>query len=222
MKWLLVLAGILLLLGAALVAGRPPMLAGMPTVGRPERVDRISPAAFVSAPVKAAERTTDHSELFDVINFIILIVVLVYFLRKPLRQFFVNRSTEVKKGLEEGRAALDSARDELQKAEARLSRIQVDIEEFKTAAAREWEAEIERLRRASDDERERILASACQMIESATEAARLELKRTAANEAVANAAHMIEERLDDAGRARLVSRFLSSVSGGDNGRQRPV
>lgn len=181
-----------------------------------------TPAAAIFAASETPEqRQGGHTELFDLINLIILVAVLVYVLRKPVSQFFANRSAAVRRGLEEGRAALEAARADLDRAGARLGRIEADIAEFKASAAAEWEAEIERLRRASHDERERIMASAHQMIESATQAARYELKRAAASEAVSQAARMIEERLDDAGRARLVSRFLAGVENGPGGK-RPV
>lgn len=222
-----------LILAAALMIRCSPAFAASAMIPRPA-VAFAGEAALVAlaapptpaAALFAASETPEqheggHTELFDLINLIILVAVLVYVLRKPVGQFFANRSAAVRRGLEEGHAALEAARAELERADTRLERIEADIAEFKATAAAEWDAEIERLRRASHEERERIMASARQMIESATQAARLELKRTAASEAVSQAARMIEERLDDAGRARLVSRFLASVEKGPGGK-RPV
>lgn len=216
-----------LFLAAALMFGRSLAFAARPAsrgsgVQPARQLASAAPAAaLLAAPQTPEHRENGHADLMDLINLIILVAVLVYVLRKPLAQFFANRSLAVRRGLEEGRAALEAARAELERAEARLGRIETDIAEFKASAAADWEAEVERLRRASNDERERIMASARQMIESATQAARLELKRTAANEAVAHAARLIEERLDDSGRARLVSRFLASVEDG-RAEKRPV
>lgn len=227
MNWILRAGMIALFLAAAVTIGRSaaftaPSVMLRPGVAAAGQAASAAPAAVIFATAQTAEHHEEgHADLFDLINFIILVVVLVYFLRKPVGQFFANRSAAVRRGLEEGRAALEAARAELERAEARLGRIETDIAEFKTSAAAEWEAEIERLRRASNEERERMIASARQMIESATQAARLELKRTVATEAVSQAARMIEERLDDSGRARLVSRFLASVENGGSGK-RPV
>lgn len=215
------------MLAAAWMFARSPGFAA--TAVRPQPGVASATPVALAVPVAtlfAAPQTAEHhaggrEDLFDLINFIILVAVLVYVLRKPVGQFLTNRSAAVRRGLDEGRAALEAARVELERAEARLGRIETDIAEFKASAAAEWEAEIERLRRAGNDERERIMASARQVIESATQAARLELKRAAAGEAVTRAARIIEEQLDDSGRARLVSRFLAGVEN-DRGGKRPV
>lgn len=218
------------MLAAAWMFARSPAFAAhpvMPQLGLASSGQAAQPglrapaAAIFAAPQTAEHHEGGHEDLFDLINFLILVAVLVYVLRKPVSQFFANRSAAVRRGLEEGRAALEAARAELERAEARLGRIKTDIAEFKASAAAEWKTEIERLRRVGDDERERIVASARQMIESATRAARLEVKRTAASEAVAQAARIIEGQLDDSGRARLVSRFLAGVEN-DRGGKRPV
>lgn len=179
---------------------------------------RIQPA-LIAAQAPAQETSSEssgHERLFDWINFIILVAVLVYVLRKPLAQFFAGRSSALEQDLEEGRKALEAARAQLAKAEEKMRRLDEDIAAYKTAAMREQEAERERLRRAAEEEAQRVLASARAMIESATQSARLELKRAAASEAVAMAERIIRERLDDAARARLVSQFLNGIGTGSN------
>lgn len=180
------------------------------------------PALWVGLPAGQNSQASEskpsepggHERLFDWINFILLVVVLVYFLRKPFAQFFAGRASALERDLEEGRKALEAARAQLAEAEEKMRRLSDDIAGYKAAAAREQALERERLRRAAEDEGERVLASARAMIESATQAARHELKSAAASEAVALAEKMIRERLDDAARSRLLSRFLSGIESG--------
>lgn len=170
--------------------------------------------AFLTEQAPAHEspdESSGHERLFDWINFILLVVVLVYVLRKPLAQFFADRSSALERDLEEGRKALEAARAQLAEAEEKMRSLGKDIAAYKAAAVREQEAERERLHRAAEEEAKRVIASARAMIESATQAARLELKRAAASEAAALAERMIRERLDNAARARLVSRFLNRI-----------
>ncbi|MGH9353503.1 MAG: hypothetical protein ACRD2G_15305 [Terriglobia bacterium] len=171
---------------------QPALLAGQP------------PSNGSSGPV-------GHERLFDWINFILLVVVLVYVLRKPLAQFFAGRSSALERDLEGGRKALEAARVQLAEAEEKMRRLGEAIAAYKAAAVREQEAERERLHRAAEEEARRVLASARAMIETATQAARLELRSAAASEAVAMAERIIRERLDDAARARLVSQFLNGI-----------
>ncbi|MGH9404951.1 MAG: hypothetical protein ACRD3D_03840 [Terriglobia bacterium] len=197
----------------------PVLLFGLCLAGVP----RPSAAAVVAAPaanasvVKPAAQAkspaprSSHENLFDWINFILLVVVLVYLLRKPLAHFFSNRSREIEHALAEGRKALQAAQAQLAEAETKLERLEQEIAGYRASAAEEREREIEKVRRASEQEGERILESARSMIASATEAARIEIKRVAATQAVALAEKIIRSRLDDPRQAALVNRFIEGI-----------
>jgi F-type H+-transporting ATPase subunit b len=183
---------------------------------RPARPAVNSLALLAEQPAK--NESSSRERLFDWINFILLVGVLVYALRKPLARFFAQRSSALEHALEEGRTALEAARVQLAGAEGKMRRLEEDIAVLKAAAVREREAERERLQLAAEEEARRILESARAMIESATQAAKLELRSAAASEAVALAERMIRERLDEANRARLVSRFLQAIEAGPGSR----
>jgi F-type H+-transporting ATPase subunit b len=157
--------------------------------------------------------------VFDLINLLILIGVLAYVLRKPLAQFFGERSEDIRRGLEEGRNALDAARKQLAAAEEKLLHLETEIAALKDAAAQEMAAERERMRKAAEEESERILASARTMIDSATQAAKLDLKLYAARQATEIAERMIRERLNPQHQARLVDRFLLGIPRQQDGRK---
>lgn len=160
-----------------------------------------------------------HGELFDLINLIILIVVLVYVLRKPVGQFFRNRSEDIRKSLEEGRRALAAAQNQLAAAEAKLHRLEQEITALKDSATREMAAERERIRKAAEEETERIMASAGSMIDSATRAAKMELRVYAARQATELAENMIRDQFNEQDQTRLVNRFLQGIPRGEDGNQ---
>jgi F-type H+-transporting ATPase subunit b len=160
-----------------------------------------------------------HEEVFDWINLVILIAVLVYFLRKPIREFFSHRSDQIQKGLEEGRKALETAQAQLATAEEKLRHLQREIAALEETAARDTAAERERLRKAAEEEARRMLESGRSMIETATQAAKMDLKAYAARQASVLAEKIIRERMDDGARNRLVSRFIEEVPGRPNGKQ---
>jgi len=165
------------------------------------------------APENAeGEEGAKHELLYKVINFVILVGALAYLLRKPLAGFFVQRSESIRKSLEEGRKALESSQAQLRNIEEKLRGLEEEISRFKAAAAREMEAERERLRQAAAAEAERILQFARAEIDNATRAAKLELKVYAAGQAVELAEAMIRQRLDEAGQRRLVGRFVGELT----------
>jgi len=152
-----------------------------------------------------------HSAVFKWINFIILAGALVYFLRKPLAEFFTRRSASIQKSLEEGRKALEASQAQLQAAEEKLQRFEEEMAAFRAAALREMEAEREHLRQATAQEAEKMMDSVRLQMETASKQARLELRLYAAEQAVKLAEQMIGRRLDDTSQRRLVSRFIAGL-----------
>ena len=134
-----------------------------------------------------------------------------FVLRKPLAGFFAERSASIRKGLEEGRKALEVSQAQLKTVEEKLQHLEEEIAAFKASAAREMEAERQRLKLAAAEEAEKILQSARAQTEVAVRAAKLELKSYAAEQAVELAEEIIRRRLDEAGRKKLVSDFLTEV-----------
>lgn len=171
----------------------------------------ILPASTPQQDVEG-EREPAHETLFKVINFIILAGALSFLLRKPLGEFLRQRSESIRKGLQEGRKALEASEAQLRAIEGKLRDLEGEISRFKAEAAQEMEAERERLRRSAAAEAERILEFAQAQIESATRAAKLELRVYAAHRAVELAEAMVRQELDEVGQRRMVSRFVGEVA----------
>jgi F-type H+-transporting ATPase subunit b len=179
---------------------------GAPTVMRAEE-----PAAAT----KEQESEPPHELLYKTINFIILVGGLGYILRKPAAEFFDSRSASIRNGLEEGRKALEASQAQLRVVEEKLKGLEGEIAAFKASAQREMEAEGLRLKQAGEEEAARILESARNQTAVALRAAKLELKRYAAQKSVALAEGMIRTQLDDTARKRLVTQFASTIGAKD-------
>ena len=149
--------------------------------------------------------------LYKFINLSLLVGALAYLLRKPLADFFAQRSASIRKGLEEGRKALEASQAQLKTVEEKLLHLEEEIASFKASAGREMEAERQRLKLVEAEEAEKILQAARAQTEVAVRAAKLELKSYAAEQAVELAEEMIRRRLDEAGRKKLVEDFLARV-----------
>lgn len=164
----------------------------------------------------AAEAETEagrskHEILFKVINVAILVGALGYVLRKPLREFFVQRSASIQKSLEEGRKALEASQAQLQAVEEKLARFEEEMAACRAAALEEMKVEREHMRQASAQEASKMLESVRIQMEVATKQARLELKHFAAQQAVDLAQQMISQRLDEASQRRLVAHFVARL-----------
>ncbi len=152
-----------------------------------------------------------HELLYKIINFAILVGGLGFLLRKPASEFFTSRSADIRKGLEEGRKALEASQAQLKVVEEKLKGLEAEIAAFKAAALSEMAAERERLKQAGAEEAARILEAARNQTTVAVRAAKLELKKYAAQKSVELAEEIIRGRLDDQGRERLVKQFVATV-----------
>ena len=175
--------------------------------------------AWAAAPEQeeqSQEAAKERHELYiKIINFTILAVALGYLLRKPMAEFFAQRSEGIRKALEEGRAALEKSQAQLQAVEEKLKHLEEEIAAFKATAEKEMEAERKRLAEESAREAERILETARVRIDSAARAAKLDLRIFAAQQALQLAEQIIRDRLDDAARERLVSQFIATLGSGE-------
>ena len=139
--------------------------------------------AYAPAPESEQEGKKEGRELiYKFINLSILVGALAYVLRKPVADFFAQRSASIRTALEEGRKALEAS-----------------------------QAQLSPCRSAAAEAAEKIIQSARAQTDVAARAAKLELKMYTAQQAVKLAEEMIRQRLDDAGRKKLVADFLTDV-----------
>lgn len=169
-------------------------------------------ASFAGAAGSEQEEKGSGRELFyKCVNFALLAGALAYFLRKPLASFLADRSASIRRSLEEGIKALRNSQTQIETVEEKLRRLEGEIAALKASAAEEMEAERLRLQKAADDEAERILQAARAQTEAAIRAAKLELKSYAADQAVQLAEEIVRQRLDEAGKEKLVSQFIEKL-----------
>ena len=172
---------------------------------------------FAAAPPAATASESgeglnvSHELIFDTINFILLVGLLVYLYRKRGKAFFNERSEAIRNSLEEGRWALEKSQARLADAEKKLAGLQDEVRALKKRAEAEIADEQERMRQAVDDEGHRIEEFAKARIQAATNAAKLELKDYVVEQALDQARGMIRQRMDEQNRERLVSFFLDDL-----------
>ncbi len=173
-----------------------------------------------SASVKIIARLTGLSLqqsywLSMVLNFAVIIGVFVWAGRKYLPTMFRNRTAAIQKAMQDAQKASEEARRKLSEIEARLQRLDVEIDEMREHAAREGSAEEARIRAAAEEDARKIVAAAEQEIAAAVKAARRQLTAHAADLAVALAQKQI--RVDAATDQALVRGFAGQLgSASDN------
>ena len=153
-----------------------------------------------------------HEMIFDIVNFVLLVVVLVYLYRKYGAGFYTQRSESIRKSLEEGRKALEASQAQLAAAEEKLAHLEDEIAALKKRTEIEIAEERERTRKASAEDAERVLQHTKSQIQAATTAAKLELKDYVAEQALQQAESLVRDRLNEKSQQQLVNAFLADLT----------
>ncbi len=161
----------------------------------------------------ATERAT---EIFKWINFAIVVGVIVWVFGKLLPPVFRKKAEAISSAITNATNAKAAADAQLREAETRLANLQKEVAELRAYAEREYAAEVERLRAATQTDTQKIAAAAKAEIEAAERAARLELKALAANLAVDGAETLLAKQLTPKAQESLISNFVKSLEGRPN------
>ena len=147
-------------------------------------------------------------ELWKFVNlflFILAAFLLHRRLGKPLREALRSRSEAIKRELQKAREERDVALAKLSEVETRLANLDTEVAAVREKARAEAEAEKARLSLATEKDIAKIKEQATREIESASKAARHELRRFAAEESVRLAEGILKREIKPEDDARLAS-----------------
>ena len=144
-------------------------------------------------------------------NFVILVGLLAFMIRKKGGGFFENRTRQIQASMREAEQANRDAQERIVLMERRLAGLGDEIENIRTNMRHEMAAEGERIRVETERHINRIQAQAEQEIESMTKRARRELKMYAAGLALESAEQQLKTRISNDIDGRLVSSFTESM-----------
>lgn len=149
--------------------------------------------------------------LWRTTNFTALAIILVWALKKPLTQGLQGRRQAIIDKFADLEAQKGEAERIYREYEARLGKIDAEVEAIISAAVKQGEAEKERIiaeaeRAAGDLRRQADMAIQHELAE-----ARLRLRGEVAEQAVAMAAELIKQNLQEADQNRMVEDYLDKV-----------
>ncbi|NTV12393.1 MAG: ATP synthase F0 subunit B [Desulfobulbaceae bacterium] len=149
--------------------------------------------------------------LWRTTNFTGLVIILVWALKKPFTQGLQGR----RQGIIDKFADLEAQKGEAERIyreyEARLTKIDAEVEAIVSAAVKHGEAEKERLIAEADRAAGDIRRQAELSIQHELAEARLRLRGEVAEQAVALAEELIKQNLQDADQNRMVEDYLDKV-----------
>jgi len=154
--------------------------------------------------------------LFKWIHFLILLVVLLWLFKRVLPPIFRREADIISEAIAKAAAAKGEAERQLKEAAVKLTRLEQEVAEFRAAAQKEAQAELERLRKVTQLDVEKIGLAAKAEIEAAERAARVALKALAAKLAVDGAESLVAKQMTPAVQDALIHNFVESLQGWPN------
>jgi F-type H+-transporting ATPase subunit b len=130
-------------------------------------------------------------------------------LKSKVPQAFRERTLSIQKGIREAQAASADAARRLTDIEARLGKMDVEVEQIRAAAEREAVTEEARIRQAAEEDKKKVVQTAEAEIDAITRNARRELKGYAASLAVDLAGRQL--RIDDSTDHALIREFADQL-----------
>jgi len=147
------------------------------------------------------------------VNFAIISVVLVYFLRKPTRDFFKNRTLEIENSIKQSQEARDQAVKALADMERKVRETEAEaramVVDAQARGEKDKQALVEEGKRLAKDIQEQVKVG----IEIEVQKAKADLATEAALLSVELAEGTIKKTISKQDHERIVKEYISKVGG---------
>lgn len=164
---------------------------------------------------QGAEETHEPAIGWNIANFIILVAILGYLIRKSGAPFFKARAENIEKALSEGDRAKREGEARVAEMEQRIANLGTEIERLRLHMRQDLAAEGERIRVETERHIRRIQEQAEQEIDNMHKTARRQLKLYAAELAIRSAEEQLKGRVTRDVENNLVSSFIDDLRASD-------
>ncbi|HEX9114189.1 MAG TPA: hypothetical protein VF888_07565 [Nitrospirota bacterium] len=147
------------------------------------------------------------------VNFAIIAAVVIYFMRKPVRDFFKNRSAEIAKAMRESQEARERAAAALAEMERKIKELEAEtarmVADAKERGEKDRQALVDEGKKVAAD----VQAQVKQGIDIEVQKAKAALAVEAAQLSVDLAEGKIKKTINNQDHERIVKEYISKVGG---------
>jgi F-type H+-transporting ATPase subunit b len=172
-----------------------------------------SAVAFAEEEGHAEPTTFLGDWLPRLVNFAIIAGIVVYFMRKPVRDFFKNRSIEIAKAMQESKEARERAVAALAEMERKIKDLEAEAGKMVAEAQARGEKDRQALVAEAKKMAEDIQAQVKQGIEVEVQKAKTTLAVEAAVLSIDLAEGKIKEKINSQDHERIVKEYVNKVGG---------
>jgi F-type H+-transporting ATPase subunit b len=165
----------------------------------------------------AAEATVDWRPTFDLVmrwvNFVIIVFILVKFGRKPIKNFFANRSKEIDHQIKKYEQQKEAAEEKIEEANKELQNSIARFENVKKRIIEDGEKKKQQIIEDARQESMILLTGTQQRIENQIVEARNLIRSEMVESAIALAEKWLPEEITAADEQKLLYQFMESTTG---------
>lgn len=171
----------------------------------------LATLAVLPATALAAEGGGLRTFVWHSFNLALLLGIIGYFARTPLRELMATRRTKIESDLGQARADLERAESQLREWKNRMDALDSELDEIRGAVRAQAEGERDRIVADAEASAERIRANAVAAVEQETRRARELLREEGAELAIERAGEILQQRITGDDRDRLFGEFLNHL-----------
>jgi F-type H+-transporting ATPase subunit b len=179
----------------------------------------FAPVAQAQESAKSSEGKAENSQdkwfWWNVVNFVILVGILGYMVKKNGGPYLKTRGEEIQRGMAEAATAQRAADERVAGMERRIAKLGDEIDRMRAHIRQEMAVEGERIHMETEHHIRRINEQAEQEIQSLTKAALRKLRIYSAELALKSAEEQLKSKVDRNVENNLVSSFIDDLR--DNG-----
>lgn len=172
-------------------------------------------AAAFALPFAASAAEGGHdipsTVILQAINFTIFFALLVYFLRKPIREFFKSREQIYRQALLKGEAARREAEKKRRDIQARLRELEASADESLDSARTEATALKLQIQQDAEELANRLREEANRTTQLEVEKARAILREEMLAQSVALSRKLLADKMADGDQKRLQTEFVDKI-----------
>jgi len=158
-----------------------------------------------------AESRISGEVFWQVVSFVLLVVLFTYVLKKPVRLFLTKRREEIKNTLEQSAKKEDASRKNSENWERKFNSLSQEISELHKKISREGEAERQKIIEKALEEGDRIRKQAQVIAEQEMKKARSALRKEMVDLSVELAERLLKECTQPQDQERLVREYIGKI-----------
>jgi F-type H+-transporting ATPase subunit b len=148
---------------------------------------------------------------WQIVSFVLLVTLLIYVLKKPVRAFLLKRQEEIKNSLEQSAKKEEESRAHFDKWEEKLNSLSQEIDNLHQEISQEAEVERKRIIERAQEEGDRIRKQAQVVAGQEVRKARFILRKEMVDLSMEMAEKLLREATQPQDQEKLVEEFMGKV-----------